>query len=61
MLKLVTAKKLRGFLAFLFFLIPVLAHAQKPGSFYWGDSDMDGIISGIDYSTLVFFGVRPLR
>jgi len=53
MLKLVTAKKLRGFLAFLFFLIPILAHAQKPGSFYWGDSDMDGIISGIDYSTLV--------
>jgi len=53
MLKLVTAKKLRGFLAFLFFLIPVLAHAQKPGSFYWGDSDMDGIISGNDYATVV--------
>jgi len=53
MLKLVTAKKLRGFLAFLFFLIPILAHAQKPGSFYWGDSDMDGIISGNDYATVV--------
>jgi len=53
MLKLVTAKRLRGFLAFLFFLIPILAHAQKPGSFYWGDSDMDGIISGNDYATLV--------
>ena len=39
MLKLVTAKKLRGFLVSFLFLIPVLAHAQKPGSFYWGDSD----------------------
>jgi len=53
MLKLVTAKKLRAILVSFLFLIPVLAHAQKPGSFYWGDSDMDGIISGNDYATLV--------
>jgi len=53
MLKLVTAKRLRGFLVSFLFLIPILAHAQKPGSFYWGDSDMDGIISGNDYATLV--------
>ena len=39
MLKLVTAKKLRAILVSFLFLIPVLAHAQKPGSFYWGDSD----------------------
>jgi len=39
MLKLFSAKKLRGFLVSFLFLIPILAHAQKPGSFYWGDSD----------------------
>jgi len=47
------AKRLWGFVVAFIFLFPVLAHAQKPGSFYWGDSDMDGIISGNDYATLV--------
>ena len=53
MRKLVTAQKLRGILVSFLFLIPILAHAQKPGSFYWGDSDGDGIIYGNDYATLV--------
>jgi len=45
--------KIGGFLIAFSIIFPFLAHAQKPGSFYWGDSDMDGIISGNDYATLV--------
>jgi len=37
----------------LLLLLAPTAKAQKPGSYYWGDSDMDGIISGNDYATVV--------
>jgi len=53
MLEPLMAKRLWGFVVAFIFLFPILAHAQKPGSFYWGDSDMDGIISGNDYATVV--------
>jgi len=42
-----------GILLTLLLLLAPTAKAQKPGSFYWGDSDMDGIISGNDYATVV--------
>ena len=45
-------RKLKIFLPLTVFLCAALAHAQKPGAYYWGDSDGNGVIEVPDLITL---------